>query len=131
MAYATVEQYVARFGAVPDDGVLKECLDDASAAIDAALDMAGIDHASPSEDFADRLMRVCRSVANRIMPACGDMPQGATSVSRGAVGFSETYQFSKPYGVPKLIKSELSMLGIGGKIGVAVPSYGRLEAQDD
>lgn len=130
MSYATVEQYQARYGVVADEDMLQECLDDSSAVIRAALDRAGIDYSEPTEDFADRLMRVCRSMTNRVMPTDNDIPQGVTSASMGAVGFSETYNFATTYGTPKLIKSEMDLLGIGGKIGFARPSYGRLEMDD-
>lgn len=112
MSYATVEQYQARYGAVSDTSMLQECLDDASAAINAALARAGIDYTQPSEDFSDRLMRVCRSMANRVMPTDNDIPQNVTSMSMGAVGFSESYNFATTYGTPKLIKSDYEMLGI-------------------
>ena len=130
MSYATVEQYQARYGVVAEEDMLQECLDDSSAVIRAALDRAGIDYSDPSEDFSDRLMRVCRSMTNRVMPTDNDIPQGVTSASMGAVGFSETYNFATTYGTPKLIKSEMDLLGIGGKIGFARPSYGRLEMDD-
>lgn len=130
MSYATIEQYEARYGAVSDEFMLQECLDDSSAVIRAALDRAGIDYSNPSEEFADRLMRVCRSMTNRVMPTENELPQGVTSASMGAVGFSETFNFATNYGTPKLIKSEMDLLGIGGKIGVARPSYGVLEPRD-
>ena len=112
MAYATVGQYVSRYGAVSDENMLQECLDDASAVINAALDRVGIDYSDPSDEFQDRLMRVCRSMANRVMPTENDIPQGVTSMSMGAVGFSESYSFATTYGTPKLLDSEMSLLGI-------------------
>ena len=131
MAYATTGQYVARYGQVANVALLQECLDDATAAIDSALDQARIDHEDPSDEFADRLMRVCRSMANRIYPSEGAaIPQGARSATVTAVGFSETYSFGASYGTPKLLPSERSMLGIGGSAGFARPSYGRLEKSD-
>ena len=113
-AFATVEQYAARFGEVADTAVLAECLDDASAAIRAALAPYGVDCSDVSEDFADRLMRVCRSVANRLMPSESAMPQGVTQASMTAVGFTQQYTFGTTYGTPKLLPSELKMLGIAG-----------------
>ena len=112
MSYATTEQYQARYGAVSDVAMLQECLDDASAVINSALDRAHIDYSEPSEDLADRLMRVCRSMANRVMPTENDIPQGVTGMSMGAVGFSESYSFATTYGTPKLLDSEMSLLGI-------------------
>ena len=130
MSYATVEQYVARFGDVSNEDMLQECLDDASRVINVALDRAGIDRSNPQGEFADNLMSVCRSMANRVMPTETAMPQGVTGYSIGAVGFSESYNFATAYGTPKLLDSERYLLGISGKVGFARPSYGRLEAND-
>lgn len=115
MSYATVEQYVARYGVVDDVSMLQECLDDASAVIDAALARAGIDYSEPSDDFADRLMRVCRSMANRVMPSDSgyEIPQDATSASITAGPYSQSFNFAQSYGTPKLLASELELLGIG------------------
>jgi len=117
-AYATVGQYQARFGTVSDTAMLTECLEDASAAIRLALDRAGIDRSDPSEDLADRMMRTCRSVANRLMPEDGPAMQGVTQMGVTAGSYSEQYTFSASYGTPKLLASELDMLGIGpGRAG--------------
>ena len=116
MSYATVEQYVARYGEVADADLLQECLDDCSAAIEAELDRRGVDYASPSESFADRLMRVCRSMANRVMPNEGsaDIPVGATQASITAGPYNQQFTFATTYGTPKMLDSELRLLGIGG-----------------
>ena len=126
MAYATVEQYVARFGPVEDTGMLSECLDDASAAIRIALTKAHVDCDNPSEDLADRMMRACRSIANRIMPSGSDVPVGVTQESMTAVGFTHSMSYTPSYGTPKLLQSELDLLGIsgGGKGRVLYPAYG-------
>ena len=112
--FATVSDYVSRFGPVADEGILKECLGDASAAIMAALAVRGIDYSDPSEEFEDRLMRTCRSVANRLMPAGTDVPAGVTQSSITAGSYSQTMSYTPSYGIPKLLASELDMLGIGG-----------------
>ena len=113
--FATVEEYTARYGSVDDTDMLSECLADASAAIRAELDRAGVDWAEPSEDFADRLMRVCRSVANRIMPTEDEStPQGVTQMSTTAGPYSQQFTFATTYGTAKLVKSELELLGVGG-----------------
>lgn len=124
--FASPEQYVARFGPVDNAVMLEACLEDATAAIMARLDRAHIDYSDPSEGFADRLMRVCRSVANRIMPSGGDIPVGVTQASMTAVGFTESMSFTPSYGTPKLLPSELAMLGISGAgTGrVLYPAYG-------
>ena len=112
--FATPAPYVARFGGDAGSTVLAECLDDASAVVRAALDAAGVSYAEPSEDLADRLMRVTRSVANRLMPGEAAVPQGVTQASMTAVGFTESYSFGASYGTAKLLPSELKLLGIGG-----------------
>ena len=120
-AFATKEQYDARFpGRTASDTVLEECLSDASAAIRLALDSHEIDYSDPSGEFATNLMRVCRSVANRIMPAGSDVPAGVTQMSTTAGPYSETLSYTPSYGLPKLLPSEMSLLGIGGgRIGWA------------
>lgn len=111
-SFCTVEQYVARYGAVTDVDMLQECLDDCSAVIRARLDRAGIDYSEPDEDFADRLMRVCRSMANRVAPDDSFLPAGVSQASMSAAGFSQSMTFSTAYGTPKLVESELDLLGI-------------------
>lgn len=110
--FCTVEQYVAKFGPVEDEGVLSECLGDASAVIRQALSKAGIDYAEPDEDLADRMMRACRSMANRCMPSDADIPVGATQVSTTTGPFSQQVTLGKTYGTPMLQKSECELLGI-------------------
>lgn len=118
--FATISQYEARYGEVSDRGMLAECLDDASAAICGVLDKRGIDYSEPSEDFEDRLMRTCRAVANRLMPSGSDVPVGVTQMSMTAGSYQQTYSYTPFYGLPKLLQSELDMLGLGGsRIGWA------------
>ena len=116
MAYATIEQYEARFGPADDATVLQECLDDCSDVIDAELDRRGIDHDDPPAELADRLMRVCRSMANRVVPAGGgsDIPVGATQASFTAGPYNQQFTMSAPYGTPRMLPSEKALLGIGG-----------------
>lgn len=114
--FTTVEQYEARFGEAGDRAILAECLDDASAAIRAEFANRHMDIAKRLEDemFADACMRVCRSVANRIMPGGVDVPLGASSVAETDGPYSLTVSYAPSYGLPKLLPSELSMLGLGG-----------------
>lgn len=121
MAYATIAQYEARYGDVTDEDLLQECLDDCTAVIQAELDRRGIDHADPSEQYADRLMRVCRSMANRVMPTSDagttDVPVGITAMTATAGPYSRTYSFASTYGTPKMLPPEMALLGIGARIG--------------
>lgn len=119
MSYATVEQYVARYGSVADVYMLQECLNDCTAAIDAELDRHGIDHGEPSEAYADRLMRACRSMARRVMPAEDetDIPVGATQASFTAGPYSQQFTLATSYGTPRVNADERALLGIGARIG--------------
>ena len=127
--YATIEQYDARFpGRTASDETLTACLEDATAAIDETLDERGVDPATMGETMADRCMRVCRSVANRLLPqGASDMPQGVTQASITAVGFQQSYSFGLSYGTPKLLDSELDMLGFG-RVGVGWAQLGGKDA---
>lgn len=112
--FATREDYDARFGGrTASDTALDECLADATAAICAALDARHVDYSQPSAEFADRLMRVCRSVANRIMPTGSGIPAGVTQMSTTAGPYQQTFSMPTAYGLPKLVPSELAMLGLG------------------
>jgi len=114
-AFATIAEYDARYpGRTASDEMLEECLMDATSAIVAKLEDRGVDYSDPSEDFADRLMRVCRSVANRILPSGSDIPVGVTQMSVTAGPYQQTFSMPNTYGLPKLLPSELSMLGLGG-----------------
>lgn len=124
-SYATTAQYIARFGSVSDTAMLQECLDDCSAVIEVELEKRGID---PGDVSSARLMRVCRSMANRVMPSeGGDIPVGATQASFTAGPYTQQYTLGTTYGTPKMLPSELALLGIfGGRIGC-----GRMAGADD
>lgn len=131
MAYATIEQYDARFpNRTVSDATLQACLNDASEAIEVELDSAGIDYSEPTEKFAARLASVCCSVASRILPTASDIPQGATNVSMTAGPYSQSFEMPTAYSAAALNKYERKLLGIGGKLGFARPSYGILEVDD-
>lgn len=111
--FATVEQYEARYGDVDDAGVLGEILMDATREIAAALEQAGIDFSEPTEEFAARLMQVCRSMASRAMGDDGEIPYGVTQYSQGAGEYTQSFSVGNPYGDVYLSKSERKMLGLG------------------
>ena len=112
--FATRDQYDARFpGRKFSDDVLDACLEDATVAIQNVLDRRGVDWRSPTEELSDRMMRTCRAVADRLAPKASDVPVGVTQASITAVGFSRSYSFGASYGTPKLLDSELDMLGLG------------------
>lgn len=119
-AFATPEQYEARFGAPPDEGVLRECLADCTLAIMAELDAHGIDYSDPDEALKARLASVCRSMASRVMPQTDGLPQGATALTESANGFSRSVQLVAGYSAPRMLDGEMRMLGIGGTQVLAI-----------
>ena len=118
-SFCTTAQYIERFGTVTNLTTLQACLDDCTAQICAELDAHDIDYTDPSTSFTDRLMRVCRSMANRIMPSEGDsdLPVGVTQMSETAGPYNAQYTFGVAYGTPRLMPSEARMLGIGARVG--------------
>lgn len=124
MSYATVEQYEARYGIVADAAMLQECLDDCSVAIDIELERHDIDHADPSPEYADRLMRACRSMAHRIMPSDtdDDVPVGVTQMSLTTGPYNRQFTFGTTYGTPKVGDEELKLLGISSS-GIGFSSW--------
>lgn len=129
MAFASVEDYTNRYGSVADEGMLLECLDDCSALMESEMDRRGVSYANPSYAMADRLMRVCRSMAYRIMPKqdATDVPVGATQMSVTAGSYTQSVTFGATYGTPKMLDADYRMLGIGGaRIG-----FGAMAGKDD
>ena len=116
MAYATVEQYEARYDEVSDADMLQECLNDCSVLIEVELDRYGVDYSDPSDAFADRLMRACRQMAHRVMPheTDVDIPVGATQMSVTAGPYSQQFTLSATYDTPKVGDNEKLLLGIAG-----------------
>lgn len=116
MSYATVAQYVARYGSVSDTDMLQECLNDCSALIDMELESRGIDVSDIETDY---LMRACRSMAKDIMPdeSGADIPAGATQASFTAGPYSQQFTLAHTYGTPKLNAYARKLLGIGARIG--------------
>lgn len=111
--FATAEQYEARYGDVDDADVLAEILMDATREIAAALEQAGIDYSEPTEEFAARLMQVCRSMANRAVGDDTDVPLGATQYSQGAGEYTQSFSISNPFGDLFISKAERKLLGLG------------------
>ena len=113
--FASIADYDARFpGRTVSDETLTACLEDATVAIQNVLGRHGIDWEHPDAGLGDRMMRTCRSVADRILPKVSDVPYGVTQASITAVGFQQSYSFGSAYGIPKLNKGELDMLGLRG-----------------
>lgn len=128
MAYATVEQYLARY---PDctapNATIAALLEDASDAIDGAVAPFGYD----VETNAGKLSRVCCAVAHRAIPSGADagMWAGATQTSQTAGSYTLSASFSGGFGEVYLTKSDRLKLGIGeGRYVYAEPYGGDADA---
>lgn len=126
--FATVTDYEDRYGVVQveEQPMLFQILCDATRKIQALLESHAIDWRDPSDEYADRLMQVCRDMAHRSMEQVArkeeaDIPEGATSYSQAAGGFSESFGWgSGTYGDLYVSKSERQLLGLERQLfGVA------------
>ena len=119
MTFATIDDYLARFDAPDDMARLEAKLADASIAVAAALRAEGIDPDDPPARLAGALVTVTCSVANRIVPSGGSgaIDPGATSYMETAGPYMQQVTLGGAYGTPKLMPSELALLGIGGSAG--------------
>lgn len=109
-AYATIEDYEARFGVASDPERVETRLADASVMIASmAHDVSKID--------ADVLRMVACNVVHRSMSTGAETDVGAgvpfTQMSQTAGVYSVSYSVSNPYGDLYLTKAEQKMLGIG------------------
>ena len=132
--FATVDDYMTRYGVVKEEDrpELFEILCDATRKIQSLLERHAICWRDPSEEYADRLMQVCRDVAHRTLDQKAQklessIPEGASSYSQAAGGFSESFGWgSGSYGDMYISKSERQLLGLERQLfGVAtqVPNW--------
>lgn len=118
-AYATLEDYEARYGETDQPECVKVLLGDASALIDA---LPGFALHPDDETQAANLTRVTCSVAHRSMTS-GDL-DGVTQYSQTAVGYSAQLTYANPSGDLYITSQERRSLGLGvGRIGQTDP-YG-------
>lgn len=124
LQFADIDDYQRRYGEYDDPETLTEILQDASRKIAAKLDKHGIDYQDPDEDYADRLMQVCRDMAYRSISAAqssnatgGDIPFGVQQVSTSVNGFATQFGFqggdaSGGFGDLYITRSERELLGL-------------------
>ena len=118
-AFATVDDYQARYGEVDDAKRLALLLDDATAFISS---QSGFARDPDDSTQAANLVRVACAVVHRSLSA-GDLA-GIQSYSEGAVGYTASVTPYNPSGDFYLTKAERRSLGIsGGRVGVTDP-YG-------
>ncbi len=124
MAYATVEDLQRRWRTLTqaEQAVASALLEDAAVLIDS--------YGEPKSD--DAAMVVSCMVVRRAMSSTTADLFGVSQTSMTAGSYQQQWTYANPGGDIYLTKQEKSMLGHGGgKLGVAIPSYGRLEPDDD
>jgi hypothetical protein len=131
MAYADVSDLEARWRTLTDDEQARAAvlLDDASAMLAALVTVDDTD-----EQQAALLKIVTCNMVQRAMSVASDDGvdlYGVTQQSMTAVGFTRQLSYANPTGDLYITKAEKKMLRIGGKIGVARPSYGILDGDCD
>ena len=117
-----IDDYQKRYGEYDDPATLTEILQDASRKIAAKLDKHHIDYADPDEDYADRLMQVCRDMAHRSISASksnetSDIPFGVQQISTSVNGFARQFGWqggdaSGGFGDLYITRSERELLGL-------------------
>lgn len=120
-AFATVADYMTRYGEGVCDAQLSAMLDDATAFISAQPGFALLPESDPGHGVqAANLVRVTCAVVHRSLMA-GDLA-GASSYSQGAVGYTASVTLANPSGDYYLTKAERAALGIsGGRVGTSWP----------
>jgi len=130
MAYADVSDLEVRWRTLTDDEQARAAvlLDDASAMLDAYVTV------DETDEQQMKLLKIvtCNMVERAMSTASDDGVDlyGVTQQSMTAVGFTRQFSYANPTGDLYITKAEKKMLHIGGNIGVARPSYGKLEVDD-
>lgn len=118
-AYATLDDYEARYGETDQPERVTVLLDDASALIDS---QPGFSYDPTDITQAANLKRVTCSVAHRSMTS-GDL-DGVTQYQQSAVGYSAQLTYANPSGDLYITSQEKRSLGLGaGRVGQTDP-YG-------
>lgn len=122
MAYATAEQYMLVYDTSATTARLTAYLARASRKIDAALSQRGAavpDDMPQDGDLARALSDVCIDMVHRVLGDSGGdsgLPDGITSYSQAAGGFSESFGWAQPYTDMQVRADELdwilSLLGV-------------------
>lgn len=116
-AFATVEDYEARYGESDDPERVETLLGDAAAFI---ASQPGFERRVDDEVQAANLVRVTCAVVNRSLSA-GDLA-GFSQFSQTAGSYNASVSLSNPSGDFYLTKAEKAALGIGGaRIGQTNP----------
>lgn len=131
-AYATVAQLEIKMRTTfdeADEAYAASILDEIGFFLDGAVAVDESDEAQ-----ATALMYASLSMAARAMQSA--LASDVSSMTTQAGSYSETITYAQPYSTSnwwKLLKSSgyAKALGVGGGLGFARPSYGRLEPAND
>lgn len=130
MAYADVSDLEVRWRTLDESETARAeaLLDDASAMLDAYVTVDDTDE----QQLKLLKIVVCNMVERAMSTASDDEVDlyGVTQQSMTAVGFTRQLSYANPTGDLYITKAERKLLKIGGSIGFARPSYGRLEVDD-
>lgn len=120
-AFASVEDYEARYGTVSDAERVSVLLGDAGDYIEYELARKGKSVDKENELQASALVRIsCRLVHD--MVGTGEVMPGVSQTSMTAGPFSGSWSFANPSGAFMLLRSERKTLGIsGGRVGSVEP----------
>ena len=112
-AFATMEDYTARYGKPADSGRATALLDDASALLLSAYEgFWGEDYVAGEHAAFDRAApAVCCLLVNRVLSAPAAMA-GATQYSQGAGGYTASVTYGSALGEMYLGKADLKRLGL-------------------
>lgn len=133
--FCDIDSYQRRFGVVEDIEGIHELLMDATRRLAAECENHGIDWRHSSPEYKDRLMQVCRDMAQRAVSMADSditIPFGASQITTSVNSFSEQMSFSgagsSGYGDLYFTKSERSFLGFNKGHLLSAQSYcGKLD----
>ena len=114
MAYATIEDYEARYGELPTEEARDRAtvrLDDAAVYLDARVDV------DPSDEHQASALRIVScAMVNRSMAAEAADMVGITNASYTMGPFSQSATYTNPSGDMYLTASEKALLGVNGSL---------------
>lgn len=122
-AFASVDDYTKRYGAVDDTQRLECLLDDASDYLKALyFEEWGVEYSEGEHAIFDAgSLSVCCAIVSRTLNTPTGL-EGVSQATQSADVYSASYTFSNPTGDFYLTKSDKDRLGIGGGcIGTICP----------
>lgn len=115
MAFATVQQYVARYGETSSEERLRVLLEDASTLMLSYYEPEyGTYEEGANRTFDANAEAVCCMIVNRVLSAPAALV-GASQYSQSAGGYSASVTYGSALGEMYLGKTDLKRLGLGGQ----------------